>query len=244
MFETNKPHGIDFGRWTQWARPDNPPRPIDFVIAGVTSGNYTIQTYEANKIHLQAEKRLMTYHFYEPHYSAVVQADIYSRRIDELEPKAVWIDWEEYRGYVYGKGDVDKITEMVVRLEDKYPRVGIYANIDDLFIISKYNKELVQRVPLWIAYPPGPNSPYYEKTDWEDWPPTVLFGKDWEGMLGRSWDSVDFLQYDWTGDGPDYGTVNDKLEIDLDVYQGTMLELDNWLGINKGCLERLKGVFK
>ncbi len=235
MFETWKPHILDFGRWTQWARPDDSPRPIDGVICGITSGNYPVQTYYANREAVKLEKRKFVYHFFEKGFPAQVQADVFSAHGEFIEPLVYAIDWEEYtksstgERVTYGAAEAYELVKIYEILTSRFPRALVYSNIDDFEILVKYVPEFARDCNLWIAYPPGPNSPNFEKTDWEDWP---MYNEE---RLGRPWSSVKFLQYIWCLDGPTYGTLNNKLEIDGNVFQGTMKELDAWLDINQGC---------
>jgi len=222
-----RPHGIDFGRWTQWQPPDDPPKPLDFIIAGITSGDYAVQTFEANKIYIAAEERLMTYHFFEPiswnsRATPQKQADIYSKYADMVGPKALAVDWENTSYFTLGKGDVFNFISMIEILQMRYPRVFMYSNISDFEeLIVKYAPEFAKDIDLWIAYPPKS-----EYSEWKNWP---IYS---EARLGRSWDSVSFLQYSWWGDGEAYGVVGGSpVYMDLNYYQGTMEELDAWLGI-------------
>ena len=125
-----KPRGIDFGRYTQW---QTSPTPIDFVIAGVTSGNYVVNHYSENLPFYLQEPRLMAYHFFEP-VSAQVQADIFSQKAEECGAKALWIDWENYSGHALTTGDVNTLTALYGILNARFPRVGIYSNHDSFIV--------------------------------------------------------------------------------------------------------------
>ena len=241
-----KPIILDFGRYTQWARPDNPPGPIDAVIYGATSGNYFTQTYEANKDHIKAERRKMLYHFYEPYYSAIHQANRASEAIDYIKPQMNWIDFEEYRGLTFGKEDVTRVGSIVDVLEGRYGvgYVGIYANISDLYTIAIYKPELVARIPLWIAYPPPPDSANYLRTDYDDWP---TWGDKLRALPGfdREWSTVELLQFDWWASAQDYGALNEKKSMDRSVFlQGDLNDLDIWLGLEPESEEQVVDILE
>lgn len=225
-----KPHGVDFGRYTEWEPPEAPPRPIDFVIAGITDGFIELPTFEANKPFLLNVKRLIAYHFFRA-VSAVTQAENFLYHAAQVQPKALAVDWEDTRYHKLTENDVYTLVELFDLLKEHYERVILYSNIDDFELIVKYAPEFAKTVDLWIAYPPPPVSVNYEKTDWEDWP---IFD---EKRLGRPWSSVLFLQYSWYGHAPSYGAVNNKQEMDLNVFLGTMEELDEYLNIESETTE-------
>ena len=227
-----RPHGIDFGRYTTWARNENPPQPVDFVIAGLTSGNYTVPTFEANKDVLLKEKRKMAYHFYEPNYTALVQADLATLRGELIGAQAYWIDWEDTSYHTLDGSDVAKVRDIYTILKKRHKNVGVYSNLDDFTMIQRYDPELANEVEWWMAYPDN----YPDRTDY---PGT------WGSKINRGFDTIRFLQYSWSGDAQLYGATNDKKSMDEDVFLGTMDELDAWLGITvepppTGCAEILK----
>lgn len=219
-----KPLGIDYGRYTTWARPVDPPQPIDFVIAGVTSGTYQVKSFDVNVPALQLEKRLMTYHFYESGPAWLPQGDLFAKSSALVKSRALWVDYERSTYSKLDKRTAFQVAEMLYWLGERFPRVGIYANIYDFVaFFQKYVGDLADTVEWWVAYPPKNNTN-----------PDIV--PKWDYIWGgpnRSFESCRFLQYSWTGDAQLYGATNDKKSMDLDSYLGTMAELDEWLDIDE-----------
>lgn len=215
-----KPHGIDFGRWTQWRRPENPPQPIDFVVAGITSGRNKVASYEANKPALLKEKRLMAYHFYESGTNWLPQAESFLRTAEELPVRRLWWDYERSGISTLDKRTALETAEALNWLGQRFPRVGIYANIYDFVaLFQKFVPQTAREVEWWISYPGNdPNLTPPWKWSW--------------GEPDRPFSSCNLYQYSWKGDAQAYGATNTKKEMDLNVYQGD--NLDAWLGIKNG----------
>ncbi|MCB2179445.1 hypothetical protein KQH61_05940, partial [bacterium] len=221
----SRPHGIDFGRWRQWAEPDNPPKPLDFVIAGVTSGNHVNQMWEANRVTLADYREnggiVGLYHFYEP-VNALSQIKVFMECVEEINPQFVAVDFEElYKGQVLGASDAKILKELILALWEYYPRdkVMIYCGHDTWVVnVRKYDPAFFDQVELWLTWPndAGEN--------------TVAFHPFYASKMGRRFEDVRIFQYSWDGDAPAYGIINGPLDLDLDVYVHAQ-PFDEWLGI-------------
>jgi len=209
--------GIDFGRWTTWQRPITSPLPIDFVIAGLTSGTYNVGTYAKNMTAIKKEKRGMLYHFFEPG-NAILQADVASRAMDESGAKALWLDWETTKNHRLTLADVETFSVLYQTLKERYPRVGMYSNHEDMWFMQRENPDLAETIEWWLAYPSrdmNQNEYHYL----------------YKSRIARPFESVRFLQYSWWGDAKAYGVTNENSAMDLNVYMGNVLDLDEWLGV-------------
>lgn len=225
-------HGIDYGRWTEWKRPENPPKPIDFVIAGLTSGDYWTTLGRKNVEAVKAEKRRITYHFYEFKTNWVPQVEVALEAAEAVNAHAIAWDYET-QGYPWqtnypgSKGNIERVAnetrEALKRLGAHYP-VLLYSNFNNYINhLKPYIGHVLNDIELWIAYPHAGGYPPR---------PGVLPASLW-GKTGRPEDDWKFHQYSWHGDAPAYGAVNEKKEMDLNVFNGTEQELDAFLGISE-----------
>jgi len=212
-------HGCDFGRYTEWKRPESPPKPIDFVIGGVSSGTYTIKTFDINLPEFLKEPRFMSYHFYESGPGWKAQADKFAVNSEKSKAKALWWDYERGTYSILDKRTAFETAEALAWLGQRFPRAGMYANIYDFVAnFQKHVGDLANAVEWWVAWPAGN----------ESWEPR------WEypwGKPNRPFSSCRLYQYSWKGVAPDYGATNDKQAMDLDVSVGD--DLDKWLGIEQ-----------
>lgn len=214
-----KAHGIDFGRWTEWRRPETSPKSIDFVIMGLSSGDYTPPRVEINMPFIQKEKCAMGYHFYESQINWTKQVGVFLRNAERAKVKALWWDYESNERNRFYERTANETMEAIKWLGARFDGiVGLYSNLNDYYVnLQPFIDSFMFSVPWWIAYPDNDpdniNHPWYEK-------------------IGRS---HKFYQYSWTGHGPDWGVYNypDKKAIDLNVYEGTVEEMYAFLKISE-----------
>lgn len=210
-------HGIDFGGYTEWRRPDTSPLPIDFVICGVAWGA-TENTYiQSNMPEIQKEKRLMTYGFYHGEPDWKTQAILWLKLSVEAKSKAIWLDWERSSNSVLSinpRNHARRAENILKYLSDNFPgKVGIYSNFNDYIDYLQPYVD-VREYPWWAAWPLDDyNSPV--GTDY------------WWGRINR--DNYTIYQYTWKGYAKDYGVINNKKSIDLDIVN-PKVNLDSWLG--------------
>lgn len=213
-------HGIDFGLWRQWAEPDNPPIPLDFVVAGITYGAYPNQMWEANRDALLAyaeRGNLLCYHFYQP-VSALSQIKAFVPRAAEVGAFAVVVDWEDTKSHTLNANDVPVLKDIIQQLWQAWPKdkVLVYSNHKNWMTIIDTDPDFANEVELWLAWPNGnPDTDYYH----------ALYAD----RMGRPFDEVRLFQYSWTGNAQAYGVLNSPTEIDLDVYTHKQ-PFDEWVG--------------
>jgi hypothetical protein len=213
-------NGIDFGGYTEWKRPEESPRPIEFVVAGVAWGKNKNTTYDANLPELKKEKRLMTYGFYNGTQDWLEQVKLWKKLSEEAGSKAIWLDWERSRNSVLSDNPqrhARRANNMVSWLLDEFNgKVGIYSNFND-YVVFLQNYVDVRNVPWWVAWPDESFSS----------PPGNTW---WWNRIDREKNDYIIDQYSWKGYAPDYGAVNNKKSMDLDVVNPN-IDLDVWLGI-------------
>jgi len=215
-------HGIDFGGYTVWRRPDNPSKPIDFVICGVAWGKNSNTTFEQNIEAVKAERRRMTYGFYHTLPDPKKQAEKWLVNSDMMNSQFIWVDVERSARspiHIRPGFNAERIWTIVEWLQARTlgDKVGIYANFNDYGLIDDYEFPF-HELPFWLAWPDNDPAPPGGTDRW------------WLTIKRQKHDNV-FDQYSWKGDGPAFGTVNGKKSIDLNVSSMTPAELDVWLGI-------------
>lgn len=217
-------HGIDFGVWRQWATPDNPPKPLDFVVAGITYGASPNRMYAANKLALQDFSdnggNLLAYHFYTP-VNALSQVRTIVPHVREVGAFGVAIDWESSAAHTIGKEDVPVLKDIVYSLWNEFPKdkVLVYASHNKWKFLRDIDPHFADEVELWLTWPiKDPDidhfHPYYAK------------------YMGRQFDQVRLFQYSWWGDAHAYGVLNDPIYIDLDVYTHKQ-PFEEWVGASQ-----------
>jgi GH25 family lysozyme M1 (1,4-beta-N-acetylmuramidase) len=213
-----KAHGVDYGRWTEWRRPEVSPKPIDFIIAGLSSGDYTPPRVEINMPYIRKEPVAMGYHFYESQINWTKQVGLFLRNAERAKVKALWWDYESNERNRFYERTANETMEAIKWLRERFDGiVGLYSNLNDYYvnILPFPVAPFFEDVPWWVAYPDNDpddiNHPWYEK-------------------IGRT---HSFYQYSWSGHGPDYGVYNypDKKAIDLNVFEGSKSLMHIFLGI-------------
>lgn len=224
--------GVDFGRYTVWGGSQTAKQPVDFVIAGLTSGDHFTERGEKNIEVVKSEPIKMLYHFYEFGMNWLPQVDISIEAMYMTGAYAIWWDFESsgnplasnYRLAHSMKRVSLESAEAVHALKEEFDdRVGWYLNFDDYGRVKQYAPKSLSESELWIAFPHGSNQyprPGYVSPE-KFWPQTGRPDGDWL-----------IHQYSWVGPSEDYGVENhkEKKGIDLD-YINPDRNLYEWLGI-------------
>ncbi len=223
--------GVDFGRYTEFGGSQTSNIPIDFVIAGITSGDHFTERGLKNIDVLKDEPVLMLYHFYEFGVNWVPQVDIAIEAMKITGAKAIWWDYESTGNPMGGnyrlrhsiKRTALESHEAVKALKEEFDnRVGWYLNFADYVRCKKYISQSLLETALWIAFPH--RSKQYPR------PGFVSPDKYWP-QTGRPKDDWLIHQYSWIGPSVDYGVLNHKAKkgIDLNFAKPNLLE---WLDID------------
>lgn len=228
--KTDYPHGPDFGRWTNWGMPSSSPKPIDFVIMGVTSGNYVLPRALENEQRFIKAPRRQTYHFYEAPINWTKQVDKFLLASERMGAKALWWDYESNNNNIFNKRTALETMEAIKWLKARFAGpVGIYSNLSDyLYYLKPWVGKFMEGVDWWCAYPDRP-----------------ITTSEYITMMTRINRGYVMLQYSWRGVAKDYGVLNypgnnvyeaTKASIDLNVFVGG--DIDTWLGLEKPAKPR------
>ena len=214
-------HGIDFGGYTEWRRPEYPPMPIDFVVCGVAWGTNSNPTFEKNIEAVKAERRRMTYGFFHTLPDPKKQAERWLVNSDLMDSQFIWVDVERSTRSplsIRPGHNASRIWTAVEWLQQRIgPKVGVYANFNDYGLIDDFEFPF-HELPFWLAWPDNDPGPLGGTDRW------------WRSIRREKHDNV-FDQYSWKGLGPPFGTTNGKKSMDLNVSSMTPAELDRWLEI-------------
>lgn len=211
-------HGIDFSKWAlDWSMPENPPHPIDFVIQRVSWASYKDKRYDNHKNKIQQCPVRGAYHYYSSGVPWKQQADLFLSLLDSTYHMA-WLDYETGYNKLTQRTSEDarRIVEYVADRFDG--KVGVYANPNTVVnYLDKFGTWMLDW-PFWVAhywYIPSPD----KSPGWQ-------VGRV---KMKRAEGSWQFWQYTEKGRAKDYGIVGKKA-VDLDVFNGTIEELRQWLG--------------
>lgn len=242
--------GVDFGRYTEYGGSQIAKQQVDFVIAGLTSGDYFTEKGKANIEVVKAEPVKMLYHSYEFTTNWLPQVDIVIEAMWLTGAYGVWWDHEtsgipgtkNYRLTNSMKRVSLESAEAVYALKEEFNgRAGWYLNFSDYYQVMQYAPKSLANSELWIAFPHGSNQyprPGYISPE-KFWPKTGRPEGDWL-----------IHQYSWVGPSEDYGVANykEKKGIDLDFVNPNRNLLE-WLGITEvgppenGDLDALKALY-
>jgi GH25 family lysozyme M1 (1,4-beta-N-acetylmuramidase) len=216
-------HGIDFSKWAlNWDMPDNPPLPIDFAIQRVSWAGYTDERYENHSKKVNQCSARGAYHYYSSGVPWLPQAELFLKNITENPDTTYQMAWLDYEtGYNKltrrTSEEARKIVEFVAsRFGGK---VGLYANLNTVInYLDKFGAWMLEW-PFWVAHYwffPSPN----KNPGWK-------IGRT---KLKRAEGNWQFWQYRSDGDASKYG-IKGKKGVDLNVFNGTVEELREWLGL-------------
>jgi len=220
--------GIDFGGYTVWRRDAIRGKMVHFTICGATWGDHVTPTWNENREQIKDEYRRLLYCFWHRSANPIKQADLILNCLAYVNAQAVGVDVERSTyGLIEDEGTqraprVSYRQAKSIRIECDYllnnfsGKVMLYGNHNDLSQIQRHFD--FSDLDLWIASPGRPQDSI------------PLADKYWKD-LGRKKGDYTFDQWSWKGYAPDYGAVNDKKEMDLTQFNGTLAELDQWLGL-------------
>lgn len=226
-----RPHGIDHGGWTQWALGavvKKYRRHIDFVIMGVGWGAHEHPHFEANLPEILKVKRRMGYLFFNRDPAWEAQADFFLKQLERMDARAAWLDWERTNHLPNAGYGVDetkrlgkqaskawKIIEKVMANFDG--PVGLYSNFNDYFLLQQFEFP-IDTLPWWAAWP-------------DDNPLSPCGNSWWWDIIDRPMGDYLIDQYSWRGIAADWGATNTKDKMDLNIFNGSMKLLDEFLRI-------------
>jgi hypothetical protein len=221
---SKNPLGIDYGIWTEASGiKDDSIMQVDFVIIGAASGSRTNNSWAVNKT--IEHPRIMIYGFYHSKGNWLDQAKKWLELALEIGAKAIWLDWERSDLSPFGdneKGyDARRAAEIIFWLRNQFDgQVGIYSNFNDYIVYFKPYIEDHASIPFWVAWPD--EQPDYNSASFHSW-----FAK-----TGRGEGNYQFEQFAWKISADQVLVLeNDKKSLDGDKWNGTLAELDEWLGI-------------
>lgn len=218
-------HGIDMSKWaSDWNMPAEPPLPIDFIIQRVSWASHTDERYENHSKKVNQCPIRGAYHYYSSGVPWLQQAELFLRLITENPDTTYHMAWLDYEtGYNKltrrTSEEAQKIVEFVAGRFDG--KVGLYANLNAVInYLDKYGVWMLDW-PFWVAHYwffPSPN----KDPGW----------KIGTTKLKRAEGNWQFWQYRETGDASKYGLAGKKA-VQLNVFNGTVQELDAWLDIGE-----------
>jgi hypothetical protein len=216
------PTGPDYGGYTAIPKmPEVTPMPVDFVIIGSAWGKRTNGTFGINK-KIDIRRRIH-YGFYQHVGTWQEQANVWIKNAQEMGAQATFLDWERstYSALASRPGwNAQRAYNSIQKVGDvlQIPS-GIYSNFNDYVEFFRPFVPEHADIPLWIAWPD--NRPEYNSPDWDSW---------WAKTRRPVGDYV-FEQFTWKEDAREYGAINGKKDMDYNLFNGSMAELDDFLGL-------------
>ena len=209
--------GIDLSHWQKTFEPKGN---IDFIIQKVSEGLAKDALYNVLLPSVKTLERRGGYHYFRTEVDPIAQAEFFFNTQGGQGFKFLVVDYEGTGNVLDATGEAN-LAEFVEELT-------IYTNKPILLYTSPYTlrdsilayNEWWTDAPLWIAH--------YKDGEPETW------GNPWK-----------FWQYTSEGDGTEYGVGS--THVDLNVFNGTVEELDAWLGLEEeppiDCCEELRKSF-
>jgi len=215
-----RPEGIDISFWQQTYEPKNP---IDFIIQRVTTGIDVDGAYDQIKEDIQVVPIKGAYHYLRSSFDWEYQADLF-------------LEWSADHDFLVC--DVEPTNNIMTRrfAEDAgqfCARVKSISGKETLLYTNRptYQEHMLMlgvtwmsEWPLWIAQYPYKawNDRLLEVPDTE---------KGWNPVTPAGRPGWKFWQYTHKGKGIDWGV--DSWDVDLNVFNGTLDELRQWLKIDE-----------
>jgi len=208
-------HGIDIYSGDQFFDPTANPDDIDFIIIKATEGTQSVDPlFEGYLKQIQSVPMRGVYHFFRENQAWQEQADLFLSTVKDkgFHFYVLVLDVDPGDGNTQFLADAEQWLKYVDENVDG--RVLLYAGSNYL---SKFGPagDWMKEWPLFVAqYPREPNrngTPYLPEgfVDWKIW------------------------QYTDKGDNAEYGVGSaGGNSVDLDVYNGTPLEMSVWLGFS------------
>lgn len=207
--------GIDISKYQEAFNPDLATERIDFVIQRASWAYHRDELFDLIYEGVKKIPERMAYHYYSSGVPWQTQADFFLEQTDGKGFRGLMVDYEH---------DYNKLTQRTANelklileyLRQKKPNLRIlgYSNT------YTYRDNIMPFVDLsgfdWVfaRYPANPDpqadEPVFPAGCREDW---------------KAW------QYSSTGDGPAHGCQS--AVVDLDVFHGTVEELQAFLGVEE-----------
>ena len=210
--------GIDISKWQTSFEPQGN---IDFIIQKVSEGLAKDALYDELLPSVRTIERRGGYHYFRTEVDPIAQAEFFFNAQAGQGFKWLAVDYEKANNVLDEMG--------AINAETFYSRLRTLTEKPILLYTSPYTfrdnlhayNPVWEVVPLWMAH--------YNNQDIETGQPET-WGNDWL-----------FWQYTNEGTGSEYGVGSTY--VDLNVFNGTVAELDDWLGIEDkpvDCCEELR----
>ncbi len=237
--EDRRAFGIDISKWCpDWVKP--PGTQVDFAIMRTSWGLNVDRKYENHSTRLMENTNIYgAYHYYSTAVPWKKQVDLFLELVlnnpTGLKYHMVWWDFEAGYNELSPRA-AREFAESIryLRMED-IPVVGGYGNNNDwaVFLEPTLPDSFLEAVPLWLPWPgKSVKNPFSieineqpEMGNWRGYWPNRRFVP-----LKRPKGTWDIWQYSFHGDPVKIG-VKDKKQVDVNVYNGTVVEMKEWLGI-------------
>lgn len=193
---------------------------LDFIIQRASYGLTKDEKFNVLLEGVRQIERRGAYHYFSTELDPVEQAEFFFRTQGGQGFKWLAVDYERTNNVLDGEGEA-KLAEFWTYLHNLTDKpIVLYTSpytYKDNIIAYNYRWELS---PLWMAH--------YNIQDPQTGKPEIFSGDGWL-----------FWQYTNEGNGAEYGVGSD--DVCLDVFNGTVEELDAWLGIEEeDCCEELR----
>ena len=224
MSETEKAQGKDYGAYTVVDPSEvKEGHETDFSIVGFGWGKDFNPTWKKNKVFFKDFKRKLLYSTFQYDPGWTYQFEFILDVINKNKAQAYFFDIERSEWGLRPDLDLKQqcldAERILKNLRDlSTAKIGIYSNFYDYYLLSLHVD--LSSFPWWAADPdhyPG------------DHPGSLNLWNKWAS--NRTLHDYHFDQWDWKAYAPDYGAINSKKSMDLTQFNGTVQELDIWLGI-------------
>jgi lysozyme len=209
--------GIDISFWQ--GNYDASVKPVDFIIQRCSDGIWKDSRYDAMLPDVRKVELRGAYHYYRTEYDPILQAEFFHNAQGNQGFKFLAVDYEKK----WNK--LDSLAETRLRifwqhLKTLTPKplllyTSPYIYKDNLRIYSSFWRT----VPLWMAHHNGLNP--------ENGSPLLFDALEWI-----------LWQYSSEGPGEDYGVETEF--IDMNVYNGTVAQMREWLDIGEEPVEDIR----
>jgi len=209
---TPRANGIDISKYDQYFRPDLATKQLDFVIQRLSYGMRHDELRLQLKPGVMSMKRRGAYHYYSTSVPWLDQAKFF---LDTAGLDYKWLCWDYEISYNnLNARTANDCMKALAWLKEYFPgKVVLYTSP---YIYNTYLTPFVgnqpKAWPLWIAQ------------YWYFWSPNKNPGLPTGVTDWALW------QYTDKGNGTEFGLAR-STAADLDVFNGTPLEMDDWIGI-------------
>jgi len=210
----SRAHGIDISKYqVSFLPPTITPHPIDFCIQRTSYGQRTDERYKELWEGVKQVQIRGAYHYFSSAVNWEFQADLFIKLQNQHDYHFSALDVEIYfnkksEGFWWGaKRFIDKVADETGKKVLLYTNPTVYKTW--LLPYGDWMKDY----PLWIAQ-------YWYVTNPNKNP----------GMYKMKRTAWKFYQYTDKGKGSDYGVMSGG--VDLNVFNGDLLELNAWLDID------------